>query len=142
MSASRSIPSTRSSRISGIPPPGGAAESIPSRNSAAASSFSTTRNLAPALTLVYLLNNLAPEDLHKDLVARVDAGSPDASPTKTLSRQMMAELLNVLEELGYDSSAGGQAALDSSVEHCVRCHSSFLERDNHLKACIVPHSPP
>ena len=97
-------------------------------------SFSTVSNSASAGTLTYLLNNTRPLDLHEQMLKAVR--SPMAFP------QDIDNLLHSLEKVGIIIGAAQAAARDTRIRHCVRCHQTYLERNNGFQACQVAHDKP
>lgn len=97
-------------------------------------SFSTASNSASAGTLTYLLNNTRPLDFHEQILKAVR--SPMAFP------QDIDNLLHALEKVGIIIGAAQDAAKDARVRHCVRCHKTYLERNNGFQACQVAHDKP
>jgi hypothetical protein len=90
-----------------------------------------------AKRLSYLIRNLSPEDLHeKILEVLVDPTRPTEAKDA---------LWESLEALGFYTTLARKACIDDAqgkMRHCVRCHATYKEVDNGLKACCIPHSPP
>ena len=103
--------------------------SIPNRFQA--NSFSVAGSESAA-TLTYLLANLAPEDLHKQL----------SSASTTLIPSQIEKLIIALQSAGIVISVAQNVVADQTKRHCVRCHQSYLEKQNGLDACIVLHCRP
>jgi hypothetical protein len=85
-----------------------------------------------AATLTYLLANLTPEELHKQL----------SSASTTLIPSQIEKLIIALRNAGIVVSAAQNAIADQTKRHCVRCHQSYLEKRNGLDACIMLHCRP
>jgi hypothetical protein len=103
--------------------------SIPNR--VEASSFSVAASESAA-TLTYLLANLTPEELHKQL----------SSASTTLMPSQIENLLAALQSAGIVTSVAQNAVADKTKRHCVRCHKTYLEKKNGSDACVVLHCRP
>lgn len=71
--------------------------------------------------ILKLIESTAPNQLQKALVAAV----PNTSESQL---KMLSEVLAPL------------AKTASVKKHCVRCHKTFLENQNHPKACTIEHA--
>ena len=85
-----------------------------------------------AATLTYLLANLTPEDLHKQL----------SGASTTLIPSQIEKLIFALQSAGIVTSAAKSAVADQTKRHCVRCHRSYHEKQNGLEACVILHCRP
>jgi hypothetical protein len=103
--------------------------SIPSRFQA--NSFSVAGSES-ATTLTYILANLTPEELHKQL----------SGASTTLIPSQIEKLIIALQSAGIVTSAAQNAVANQTKRHCVRCHQSYLEKQNGLEACIILHCRP
>lgn len=102
---------------------------IPSRSQAP--SFSIVGS-EEKVVLKYALNNMTPEDLYQRLSDSVD---------KLLPAEV-EKLNKALESTGIVFGRSREAAKDSTVRHCLRCHRAYLERNNGLNGCVVLHYQP
>ena len=60
---------------------------------------------------------------------------------RLLTEDERRTLIELLRKLGLDVEEAEEIALDPDpkILHCVRCHRSFMEWDNHMTACNVTH---
>ncbi|KAF8221010.1 hypothetical protein L208DRAFT_1415783 [Tricholoma matsutake] len=102
---------------------------IPNRSQANSFSIAASESAA---TFTYLLANITPEELHKQL----------SSASTTLIPSQIETLLIALQSAGIVTFAARNAAADQTKRHCARCHQSYLEKQNGLDACIMLHCRP
>jgi hypothetical protein len=103
--------------------------SIPTRFEA--NSFSVAGSESAA-TLTYVLANITPEELHKQVF----------SASTTLMPSQIEKLLVALQSAGIVTSVAQNAITDKTKRHCARCHKTYLEKQNGLDACVVLHCRP
>jgi len=85
-----------------------------------------------AAVLTYVLANLTPEELHKQL---------SGATTKLIPSQI-EKLLIALQGAGVLTSAAQNAVADPTRRHCARCHQAYVEKQNGLEACVILHCKP
>ena len=84
-----------------------------------------------AQTLQILLANISESELAKHL---------SAAPTACTPAQLKS-LLSILKTLGMDVASARALSTASAADplHCVRCHKTYTEKKNGLKACVITH---
>jgi len=100
---------------------------IPAR--AQNSSFSNY-NCEEANVIRYALRDISPSALHAQL----------AHSIQNLHIDQIHHLLDALETAGIVTKKHKAAVKDKQQRHCVRCHHSYLERENNPLACVIAHS--
>jgi hypothetical protein len=102
------------------------------RNRPRADSLCGPDGIAEAELLTYVLNSTTPEDLFGRLKAFVDPGS-------AYSRSELNLVTQALSVIGYLAALkkGVVAVRDDVDRHCLRCHATYLEKDNARDACSI-----
>ncbi|RXW19927.1 hypothetical protein EST38_g5925 [Candolleomyces aberdarensis] len=100
-------------------------------------SFSEVSTSDKARALVYLLNSI---DATTFVQRLLDATKPENGFTS----EEIEGLTDALERVGFERSLAQaeRAVADDTLRHCVRCHHSYLERENKNDACVIRHSYP
>ncbi|KAH7910205.1 hypothetical protein BJ138DRAFT_1153461 [Hygrophoropsis aurantiaca] len=82
--------------------------------------------------LRYFLNNTTAQELQTSVLS--------ALSHQTLFSKDVEDLLAALERLGIVPPLARTAISETHPRHCVRCHNPYVERDNGLRACRIPHT--
>ncbi|TFK52102.1 hypothetical protein OE88DRAFT_1504026 [Heliocybe sulcata] len=103
---------------------------IPARFSESAASFS--RPTDDIMILKYTIGNLEPGDFYAKLRGGV----------VLLDKAERMKMTDMLQKMGLDV-VGARKALDcNNLQHCIRCHQNYWERDNWLTSCQPRHAEP
>jgi hypothetical protein len=94
-------------------------------------SFSAGKHSESGIVLRHLLTNTKPVDFHGQLAKAANGGIIFPSDVDLL--------LYVIKNSGIVITPSQLAAKDVNERHCVRCHNAYLERDNGLTSCVIPH---
>ncbi|RXW15242.1 hypothetical protein EST38_g10615 [Candolleomyces aberdarensis] len=122
-------------------------------------SFSASTTSPQAVTIAYAFRNMKPEELYTKLLSAVE---PKESTTAMASPLHVGQgtsnaggggsgdevlhptwaieyLFSSLKCLGIVNTVSEAAVEDPTPRHCVRCHSTYHEKDNGLQMCKVGH---
>ncbi|KAJ2928676.1 hypothetical protein H1R20_g8389, partial [Candolleomyces eurysporus] len=100
-------------------------------------SFSEVSTSDKARALIYLLNSI---DATTFVQRLLDATKPENG----YAPEEIESLTDALKSVGFERSLAQaeRAVADDTLRHCVRCHHSYLERENKNDACVIRHSYP
>jgi hypothetical protein len=104
---------------------------IPQRGAVKAMSFTAANRSEAMSVLRYYTNNTTPQELHTRIKI--------ALSNQMLLSSDVENLLSALENIGVVTSSAHAAVKDNVPRHCLRCHQPYMERDNGLRSCIIPH---
>ncbi|KAF7374827.1 hypothetical protein MSAN_00368600 [Mycena sanguinolenta] len=86
----------------------------------------------------YILRNVSADDMHDRLSQALNA-----APIPSFSPVQIDALLSIFKAVGFPAAAIAEEAVtvaSQNTRHCVRCHQSYLEKDNGQRACCIYHS--
>ncbi|OJA16904.1 hypothetical protein AZE42_09185 [Rhizopogon vesiculosus] len=108
-----------------------AARPIPQRGMTKLMSFTAADRSEAMTILAYYLKNVTPHEFYQRLLM--------ALTNRMILSSDVENLLSALEAIGVVTSSAHVAVTNNVPRHCLRCHQPYLERDNSLRSCTIPH---
>ncbi|KAG0698082.1 hypothetical protein DFH29DRAFT_810801 [Suillus ampliporus] len=110
---------------------GAIARPMPQRGMTKAISFTAANRSEAMAILKYYFNNTTSQEFY----ARIATALSD----RMLLSTDVENFLSALEGIGIVTSSAHAAVNDNVARHCLRCHQPYMERDNGVRSCIIPH---
>ncbi|KAJ2912559.1 hypothetical protein MD484_g7856, partial [Candolleomyces efflorescens] len=100
-------------------------------------SFSEVLTSEKTRALVYLLNSI-------DATTFVQRLLDTTKPENGYTTEEIEALTEALKGVGFERvlAQAERAVADDTLRHCLRCHHSYLERENKNDACVIRHAYP